>query len=71
MIVATPLNASAHCAGRSQASLHTAIRAAEQLLADTVHDVNPDTPPRTLLDCTGQYRAQLAALVAACHSHTD
>ena len=71
MIVATPLTAPARRADRAPASLRTAIRTAEQLLADTVDDVNPDTPARTLLDCTGQYRAQLAALVAACRSYTD
>ncbi len=71
MIVAPPLNASAHCADRGQTSLQTAIRAAEQLLADTVDDVNPDTPAQALLDCIEQYRAQLAALVAACRSHAD
>ncbi len=71
MIVAPPLNASARRADRAQASLRAAIRAAEQLLADTVDEVNPDTPPRTLLACTEQYRAQLAALVAACRSHAD
>jgi len=69
MIVAPALNASARRADRAQASLRAAIRAAEQLLADTVDEVNPDTPPRTLLDYTEQYRAQIAALVAACHLH--
>ena len=71
MIAGPALNASVASADRAQASLHTAIRAAEQLLADTVDDVNPDTPAQAPLDHTGQYRAQLAALVAACRSHTD
>ncbi len=38
---------------------------AEQLLAGTADSMNPDTPAPVLLACLAQYRAYLAALVAA------
>ena len=68
MIAASTPNAHIYCVDREQATIQTAIRSAEQLLADTVHKINPDTPIRTLHACIARYRVQLAELVAACRS---
>ncbi len=48
----------------------SAVAAAEQLLAGTADTVNPGTPAPVLLACLAQYRAHLAALVAASRDRT-
>ncbi len=50
----------------TQASVpRSALRTAEDFLADTAEAITPETPARDLLRYAGLYRSHLAALVAA------
>ena len=52
-------------AGTGAAQPENALAAAEQFLIDTCEAVVPDLPAPVLMDYLIQYRAHLAALVAA------
>lgn len=50
--------------------IEAALVAVEQLLADTVDAVDPDTPASELLKYTTRYRSNLSVLVTLCREET-
>ena len=64
------MTAAQHRDSQQPTDKRAVLTAAAQFLADTAESVHPGLPAPALLEYATRYRAQLAALVAACR-HQD